>query len=387
MDRIQEIEKRLADINLELEAENADLDAFATEIKELKEERQALKDKIEKRNALTNEVKVEATVVKEFKEERKEKMDIENRSLDEIYASPEYRTAYFKRLMGKELNEVEKRSMAVAGVDIVPTQTANQIFTIMRQHAPLLDEITLAQFPGNLKYGVESTNNDAAIHTENGEITAEEDTVGSVSLGGYEIVKLVRISASLKTMAVPAFESWLVGILAENIATAVENYIINGSGSSQPKGLDYYRTWADGTNAVDFGAAAPTLAELRELVSYLGGRYYRNAKWVMKHSTYWGLVQTNRSDSDHGMFTQVGDEHYLLGKKILFSDYARAGDLFLADLTKIIANFAEPINVKSSAESGFIYNAVDYRAACQFDCDCIDANCVVKGAADLTAGA
>ena len=388
MERLTEIEKRLADIQPELENEDANLDELETEIKTLQEERKAINDKIEKRNALKEEVSKNAVVVKEFKEERKDKsMDFEKMTQEDIISTPEYRNAYLKRLMGRELNEIEKRTIAVADMDAVPTQTAQQIDTILRQYVPLVNEIQLFNVPGNLKFGVEETNNAAEIHTENALITGAADTVGSVSLAGFEIVKLVSISATIKAMAIPAFESWLVGILAENIGDLVENYIINGTGSSQPKGLDYYRTWTDTTTAVDWGAAAPTLAEIREQAGLLGGKYYKRAKWLCSHATYFGTIQVNKADSTDMIFTTSGDKHYIMGKEVLFSDKVRAGDLFLCDFKKVVGNFAEPVNVKSSAESGFRYNNIDYRGACLFDCDCLDANCVVKGAATITAGA
>ena len=121
-----------------------------------------------------------------------------------------------------------------------------------------------------MTFAIEGTNNAAAKHTENDLISPAADTMLSVTLAGYEIVKVLRISKTVQAMAINAFESWLVDILGENIAAKIGEYIIYGSGSSEPKGIDYAAAWADTSNAViPTGAKYPTTDELVELVSYL----------------------------------------------------------------------------------------------------------------------
>ena len=53
----------------------------------------------------------------------------------------------------------------------------------------MLNEVTLLHVKGAVKFAIEDTNNAAAIHTENASITAAADTLTTVSLSGYEIVK------------------------------------------------------------------------------------------------------------------------------------------------------------------------------------------------------
>ena len=51
----------------------------------------------------------------------------------------------------------------------------------------MLNEVTLLQVKGAVKFVVEGTNNDAAIHTENAAITPAADTLTTVTLSGYEL--------------------------------------------------------------------------------------------------------------------------------------------------------------------------------------------------------
>ncbi len=382
--RLQEIETRLAAIQTEVEKEDADLVALENEVNALTEERKQILEKIEQRKNLLGKVSAEGTVIKEFKGEDK---------MDEVRTytrdSKEYRDAWLKMLQGKPLTDVEQRSVAATNVaGAIPTETYNQVIKKITEIAPLLNEITLLHVAGNVNFAVEGTVNAAAIHTENAEISSPAaDTLVTVSLAGYEIVKLVRISATVTTMAIGDFENWLVGQLAEQVAYVIENWIINGTGTSQPKGIDYSNTWTDGTNAVDYTSTAPTYGEIIELVSYLKGGYARRAKFVMNHKTFWQQIQNLRDDGKYPIVSQENGGYRIMGFPVVFSDYVRDGDIFLGDLSKVVANLSQDIKVDKSAESGFAFNAIDYRGTAIFDCDISVAEAFVKGAATITAGA
>ena len=114
---------------------------------------------------------------------------------------------------------------------------------------------------------------------------------------GFEITKALRISKTVAAQAISAFETWLTDYLARGIAAKVGSYMIYGSGSSQPKGVDYMNTWSDGTNAVQWASAAPLAAELLEQVSYLKAGYHNGAKWLMNASTLWGKIAGQQDNS------------------------------------------------------------------------------------------
>src|SRR5690554_3555801 len=101
MDRIKEIEKRLAEIVEEGKKDNADLDALTEERDDLVSERKTLVENAEKRQALINTVVNDenATVVRNFTPEKKEKEIRFNAE------SPEYRNAFLKKLLGEDLTD------------------------------------------------------------------------------------------------------------------------------------------------------------------------------------------------------------------------------------------------------------------------------------------
>ena len=92
-----------------------------------------------------------------------------------------------------------------------PTETANMIFDRMTKIAPMLNEITLLRVAGGLRFAVQGARAAAAVHVENaGPVGLAADTLTTITLAGSEFIKIISISATMSTMAVPAFEQWLV---------------------------------------------------------------------------------------------------------------------------------------------------------------------------------
>lgn len=286
--------------------------------------------------------------------------------------SKEYRAAYLRKLMGRELSETEKRDLASAN-SVVPVITQNAIITKIKEIVPLLDEVTLLNVAGNVSFAVEGTVADAAIHAENAQISSAADTLVTVTLGGYEIVKLLRISATVKTMSIDAFENWLSEMLARKVAEQVENYIINGNGTSQPNGIV---TAAGGSATL---SATVTAANITDIIAKLPSRFARNAKFLMNRNTFWTAIMPVRDDGKAPIVRGEGAGAYnIWGYPVLLSDFVPADTVIFGDMKMVVANLADDIKVDSSEASGFAFNAIDYRGTAIFDCDIADATAFVK---------
>lgn len=368
--RIKEIEARLAAIKQEIEERGdamkaEEIDALEKETKELTEERAGLIAAAEKRNGiLDNIAKGGGVSIRSFG-----KKEEDNADPDDPFGTPEYRSAWLKNLRRLPLTDAEKRAYANAsgtGAEVVPTQTANEIISKVKKLAPMLNEVTLLHVKGAVKFVVEGTNNDAAIHTENAAITPAADTLTTVTLSGYEIVKLVQISDTVMTMSIAAFESWIVDMLAEAIARKVEDFFINGTGSSQPKGVDKANTWG-ATNSVSVGASASlTAANVQTLIGLLNAGYDRNAKFVMSKRTLFTDFMPLQDTSKNHIVTVQGNSYFVYGYPVLLSDYVKEHEAFLGDFKKVCANLAESINVKNAYDIDT--NSYKYSGIAIFDC-------------------
>ena len=110
---IEQVTTRLAELDTEVRAmtKAEDVDKATDEKKSLLE-RKAELEALEQRKQTALDIttgKVEAKIIEERKVEKPMELTKEG-----ILASKEYRSAFFKTLQGKDLNEAEKRAMTSA---------------------------------------------------------------------------------------------------------------------------------------------------------------------------------------------------------------------------------------------------------------------------------
>lgn len=381
--RLKEIKSEKLEIRKKLEAnEEMDLEATETKLAELDAEERRLisKQEIAKRiNA--GEESVEEIKKEDVKEERK--MD----TREDLLKNDVYRRAFVKKMQGKELDEIEQRAYTSAsdsGGAVIPTPVADEIISKIKQTAPMLEKITLLRVKGNVTFAVEGTRNVAGLHTENEAITGATDTLVKVTLGGYEVTKLVQISKTVATMSINAFESWLTEMLAEDIARKIEDLIINGTGSSQPTGIALAGSGTAGAYVADTDlievAAATNVAysHITSLIGLLNGAYDRNASFLMSKKTLYGIFMPLKDDGKYPLVVREGNNYTIMGYPVTLSEYVDSNVAYLGDFKKVVGNLAEDITVASSAHSSFGANAIDYLGCAIFDCKPAFAGAIVK---------
>lgn len=367
MNRLQEIEARLAAIKVELEKDGADIDALEKEVKELTEERKKLLDQAEKRKKIISDITAGAgTVIDDFlpkPEERKKEF-----TTDTILDTPEYRSAYLKRLQGKELNEVEKRALTTAANSAgaaVPTTTLNRIIDKLRQTSALFPRITVSYVPGNLSIVVANAKNAAAWKTTEGDDgTPADDTVVNVQLAGYELIKLVEISAAAEAMTIDAFEAYIASEIGRQLAIAIENAILNGDGIGEPTGILSGITW-DATNSTTW-AAASTIGydNLVDGLALLPTLYHNNAVFVMNRKMLFGGIRKIKTDDKQPIFTynpQDAARNSILGYPVIVDDYMPDDTILLGDFSYYYMNFAKSPEISVSREAAFKSGKITYR--------------------------
>jgi len=385
---LEQVNTRLAELDIEVrDATSVETVEAATTEKQLLVERKAELETLEtrKQTALNITAGTQPNIKIIDKTEDRKMEEVKTYGVD----SPEYRSLFLRNLQGN-LTDVEKREGEIILSQVsgaMPTITQNRIIEKLTQLSPILASVDLVNVPGGLTIAIEGTTAEAALHTENALLAGAADTVTSITLGGYEIIKFVSLSATVRAMTVDAFENFVIGKLTKKVTKKINYYFIKGTGSSMPKGIDYARTWTDTTTAVQWASASPLPAELAEQMSLMPGEYAAGAVWLTNWTTFWSLIFPIQDDSKYSILVQNNGVWYLLGKEITFDDNVNAGDLFLVNWYEcVIANLQNGIAVDISKESGFAYNRVDYRGVALFDSDIKAPEAVVKGANVLTAG-
>ena len=362
--RMNEIIARKAELRSMLEGSGeVDLDAITTELRDLDTEYNGLekrKQTIEGINAGT----IPATEIPN---------PITARAADTFDQDKEYRSAWLKTLQGKALTDNEQRAYSTAAnsaLPAIPESTANEIIKKMYEVAPILQRCKIFHVPGNFKFAVEGANADAAIHQENASITVAADKLGSVSLTGYEIVKLVKASRATVNMTIAAFESYIVEIIAEAIARKIENFIFVGTGNNQPGGVAQggkgsNGAYTAGTDMVE--TAAVTEANITAVYGMLASGYERNAVWAMSKATFFADFYALMNKSKNNLIEFANGKYYIMGCEVYFTGSLAAGVSYLGDFSYIVGNYSQDIAVVKSEHSGLATNSVDYLGSCVFD--------------------
>lgn len=378
---LEQITARLADLDEEVRsATDAEVvNKAADEKKELLTRKAELED-LNRRKQTALDI-TGGIITPKIIEARKDnnKMDFENMTRDEILSAPEYRSAWLKAMQGKALNDAEKRAYdSTVAASAIPTQTSNTFFDKMTKIAPMLNEITLLHVAGNVKFISEGTRNAAAKHTEVNAETPAADTIAYVELGAYEYMKLISISKTAQAMTIDAFESWLINMLAEDIAVAIEDAIINGDGSGDPKGVEKANTWTDDTNGVDYGDEV-TYDDILDLIALLPARYDGNAKFLMNKAMFYQQIAKVRDAEGDPIVTKdfsAAIPLRILGYPVIISDKVAAGSAYFGDFKKMVGNM--PLDMQVDSAENFRAAAIDYRGLCAFDCDIALADAFVK---------
>ena len=365
--RMQEINARKAELRSMLEGSGeVDLDAIEKELRDLDTEFKEL----EKRKATIDGINAGTIPAVEIPN------PVTARAADTFDQDKEYRSAWLKNLQGKALTENEQRAYSTAAnsaLPAIPESTANEIIKKMYEVAPILQRCKIFHVPGNFKFAVEGTNSDAALHTENASITAASDSLGSVSLTGYEIVKLVKASRATVNMTINAFESYIVEIIAEAIARKIENYIFAGTGSNQPGGVanggkGSNGAYTAGTDQVTVAASANVAeADITTLYGMLASGYERNAVWAMSKATFFAYFYALMNKSKNNLIEFANGKYYIMGCEVYFTGSLAKGVAYLGDFSYIVGNYSQDITVVKSEHSGLATNSVDYLGSCVFD--------------------
>ena len=360
----EQLEARKAELLNELDTPET-RDALSTEDLEGRmAEIQAIDAELDTRRQAAAEEARQAEQVAEMKGEPIIEEEREDKPMDKN--SMEYRDLWIRNLQGN-LNEEELRAYAAADTNnAVPTIVADQMFEKMKKLAPMLSEITLLRVAGAVKFISEGTRNAADKHNENADASAKADTIVSVQLGGFEFMKIIQISRTAALMSVPAFQNWLVEMLAGDIARKIDDYILNDSTNGACK-----ITFTTNTNQI-VNTQGYTYANICSLIALLPAAYDAEAKFLVNKATLYNQIAQIEDSAGRPIFvpdTVNGIGGRLMGYPVIVDDYVTTANkaLYLGKWTDVVGNLAEEIHVDADESAGFMSNSIMYRGIAVFD--------------------
>ena len=357
MGRIDEINRRLAAISAELDTATGEaLTALESEVSTLTAERTQIMNEVQTRQQLRSNIAA-GTVTGATIDHNEEEPPMENRTFTPD--GPEYRTAWLLQLQGRQLTEEQQRT-AVSASGAIPTQTMNKIITRL-DASPLLSRIDMTHIPGNVSIPVEDSVADAAWVAMSTAATDSSDSITTVTLAAYKLIKTLEITADVEAMAIDAFEDWIVTRLANKLQLALDNAVINGTGTNQPKGIVTTLSTATGT----FTKAGITYKDLIKIMAALATKYAENAVFAMPRKLFYGDV-LNITDTTGKPVVHADVESpakfNIIGYPVIIDDKVPDDNILFGDLSAYKLNIAKEPEITADDSVAFRTGSRVYRA-------------------------
>lgn len=379
---LKEILERKAQIKKELETRKAtitkdEIVALSKELDELEQEQRKLEEaEAERRSTLerlANGMIPEARRVRflngDVEGEGEQRAEQENR---------EYRLAFLKHLKGDALNEVESRALTTIAADkaVLPLTTSVSLLEHIKKKTSILEKTSLTHIKGRVSLYLMGSDDTVGVHEEGKEVKPDAFKPIKVELSGYEMIKPVEISKSVSNMSVDGFESWLVESLADVIARSIENFIINGTGTNQPTGIEKASAWSE-KNSITIAAADKLKNEnVLGLIALLPSYYDANANFVMSKKTLFTDIMPLKDDAKNNIVRFENGKYYIYGYEVELNDNVKLHEFYLGDIKTIGANLSEEMEVQKE----FVMNNQTFRffGVATFDCKPARADAFVK---------
>ena len=385
---VEDMQKRAAAIGAEIDSNaDADVEALNIELKGIKEARDNAEARSDVKKTLS------------FFEGGDMKPQKRSFDAETVLDTEEYRSAFFKTMLGQKLSDVEKRAFELAietrndayntssnSAAVLPTHTLNEIIKKARTMGGLLGECRAFNMPTKISIPIGTPSTKAAWHTEAASVDSENVTVAAVSFDGYEIMKVFSISEKARKMSINAFESYLVEELRACVLETIADAIVNGTGSAQGTGLEAGITWATsgtGKNHVQVAKTADIkYTDVVALVALLKRGYTAGAKMAMNNATLYNVFYGMLDTAQRPIFiADPKDESIgkVLGFPVVIDDNIADNVVYFGNFGKYFGyNMPEGITIESSRESSFKKGVVDYRAMAIADCKPLVAEAFVK---------
>ena len=297
----------------------------------------------------------------------------------DVFESAEYRSAFFKSMLGQKLNDVEQRTFDTAmqkqeverradnfntttnSAAVLPTQTLNEVISKARTMGGLISHARSFNLPTKIKVPIGTPTSKAAWHTEGAQVESEKKDVTYVQFDGYEILKVFSMSAAAKKMSIQAFESYIIEELTNSVMETVADGLVNGTGVEQGTGLDSGITW-DESNTLPL---AGEYTDFTSALAKLKRGYAAGAKFAMSNATLYNNVYALVDNNNRPIFIQDPKNESvgrILGKEVVIDDNIADGTVILGNFNYLGYNLPEGLMLEVSRESSFRSGLVDYRA-------------------------
>ena len=248
---------------------------------------------------------------------------------EDIYNSIDYRKAFMNHVIkGSEIpSEFRNANANTKTTDVgemIPTTIMERIIEKLESTGMILPLITRTSLKGGVEIPTSNVKPVATWVAEGAGSAKQKKTTASISFGYHKLRCAISMSLEAEVMALEVFERVFVANVVEAMVKAVEQSVINGTGTGQPKGI-LKETVADGQNVEIPAAQDVKYATLVEAEAALPLAYESDAVWFMTKKTFMkfvGMVDDQKQPIARVNYGINGrPERTLLGRQVILNDY------------------------------------------------------------------
>lgn len=265
---------------------------------------------------------------------------------EDIYNSVEYRTAFMNFMNGKPMpvkfsNEAGPAKTSGNQAVISPV-VVQRIMERMEAIGMILPLVTQTSFAPGAVVPKSAVKPIATWVAEGKGSDVQGKTTDKISINGNKLRCEISLTLEAAVMSLELFETLFVKQVADAMVKALENSMLNGTGSGMPKGI-LKETAPEGQNIDIAKTKSLDYATLTKAEGMLPLAYETGAVWLMTKKTFMefvGMVDSNGQPIARINYGINGmPERSLLGRKVICNDYMTSINATLTQDTVVACIF------------------------------------------------
>ena len=295
---------------------------------------------------------------------RKNSVEVEEREDEDIFASLEYRKAFKDYVMngtpipaefraGTKVNNMggtDKNLMTVVGDTsaVIPTNILNRVIEDLTIEGKILNRVTQTSYQGGVQIPIADIHPVATWLTDEDHVSDEQkaEMKASISFKYHILEAKVAIGLLTSTVTLAVFENTVVNQLKKSMIKAIEEAIVKGSGNGQPKGFTSYGDILPTEQNLTFTAKEMgSFAAWTKVEEAIPEAYETNGIYLMNKKTWEkylnGMVDSTGQRIGLAKINEKGQK-ILNGRLVETTDYLPSFDLANPnDIFAVVINLAD----------------------------------------------
>ena len=276
---------------------------------------------------------------------------------EDVYSSLAYRKAFMKAILTR--SKVDFRadeSTATTDTNIstvIPTNLANYIMEKWEQLGVIYNLVTKTSYPVGQTIPTDGAKPVATWVAEGASSDSQKKTLGGViTFSHFKLRCEIRYTEEVNTMTLPMFEALFIKQVSEAMLRAIEFAIVDGNGTSQPKGI-LKETPNEGQALSVAATDKLTYKLLCDVEAAIPTQYEATTKWCMTKKTFMAFMAMTDSNGQPIARVNYGiggrTERTLLGRDVV---------LYIPQTGSTLGNYAD--TVTTDTVFAFLFDFGDY---------------------------